>query len=249
MLTKLTPLKSGLRSRSKALLLDVDGVIIKNQRLLINVATNISKYCAKKLHLSPNEAVRVNNILYNEYGHSYRGLRKAYGIINSLDDFNHAVYDWDVMHQLSQLRDDLPHSLHSQRLRELATVCRIKGFPIYIFSNAPFEWCQMALDVSGLSTYVPTRNIISCDHEVARHLDEDGFKPVKRVYDKLYDYIGFEEHQDTTLVFVEDSFKNLVPVIGTSKWIPVYYNGEIPAHNELQVVTATDIGEVKNLLC
>jgi phosphoglycolate phosphatase-like HAD superfamily hydrolase len=132
-------LKSNLKAKSKALLLDVDGVIIKNRRLLSNVATNITHYSAKKLHLSPKDAIRVNKLLYSEYGHSFRGLKKACGVTCSLDNFNHEVYDTNIMSELLELRDDFQHSLHAQHLRELAVACKTKGIPIYIFSNAPFE--------------------------------------------------------------------------------------------------------------
>lgn len=242
-------LKSGLRSQSKALLLDVDGVIIKNNRLLNNVATNITRYCAKKLHLSPNDAVSVNKILYKEYGHSFRGLRKACGVISSLDDFNHKVYDTDLMFQLSELSADYQQSMHSHQLRELAVACKTKQIPIYVFSNAPFEWCHTALRITGMSDYIPTNNIISCDHEVTRFFGEDGFKPVKCVYDKVFDFIEYTECNTKTLAFVEDSFKNLVPIVNENNWIPIYYQQDIPVHNGLHVVTTKDIRQIKNILC
>lgn len=242
-------LKSNLKAKSKALLLDVDGVIIKNRRLLSNVSTNITHYSAKKLHLSLQDAIRVNKLLYSEYGHSYRGLKKACGVTSSLDDFNHKVYDTNIMSELLELRGDFQHSLHAQHLRELAVACKTKGIPIYIFSNAPFEWCQTALDVSGLSAYVPTNNVISCDHDISRYFKSDGFKPVKPVYDKLYDYIEHVECERKTLAFVEDSFKNLLPIIGEADWIPIYFDGDIPVHNSLHIVTAKDIRYIKNVLC
>lgn len=242
-------LKTGLQSNSKALLLDVDGVVVKNNKLLSKVTTNITRYYAKKLHLPHKDAIKVNKVLYSEYGHSYRGLKKACGVTSTLDDFNYTVYDNDIMLELEELKKDYHHAMHSQHLRELAVACKTKEIPIYIFSNAPFNWCYKALEISGLCNYVPVDHIISCDHEVPRHFHDDGFKPIKGVYDKLHDYIDFMECDNKTLAFVEDSFKNLVPIIGQHEWVPIYYGRDVPLYNTLQMVTTNDIRQVKNVMC
>jgi hypothetical protein len=237
------------RSRPKALLFDVDGVIIKNKQVLTNVSTNIERYFAKKLHLSPKDAVRVNRLIYTEYGHSFYGLKKACGVTSSLDDFNKYVYDEELMSQLSKLKDDFYQSLHSKHLREVAITCKIQKVPIYIFSNAPFEWCHTALEISGLNAFIPNDNIISCDHSILRFFNEDGFKPVGMVYHKLKNYIINTERDDKVLAFVEDSFKNLVPIINDNDWIPIYYNEKSSVHDGLHVVPVSNIHQIKNILC
>ena len=55
------------------LLLDVDGVLVRDRPLLDHVRYNVNAYVAKKLPNVKNPG-RVNQILYSQYGHTGRGL-------------------------------------------------------------------------------------------------------------------------------------------------------------------------------
>ena len=87
------------------LLLDVDGVIIRNKLLLEHVKYNAVQYVRTKLP-DAKDPTRVNQLLYKRYGHTGRGLKNAFGI--DTKDFNKLVYD-------DSLLTHLGHVLMSER--------------------------------------------------------------------------------------------------------------------------------------
>jgi len=84
----------------KSLLLDIDGVLLRDQFLLNHIQNNCVKYVQAKLPTSKNPR-GVNRILYMEHGHTARGLQNAFRI--DVSDFNEKVYDKKLIEHLSEI--------------------------------------------------------------------------------------------------------------------------------------------------
>jgi|LakMenE01Jun11ns_1017448.scaffolds.fasta_scaffold9956061_2 FMN phosphatase YigB (HAD superfamily) len=143
------------------LLLDVDGVIIKDKLLLEHVKYNAVQYVRTKLPDAKDPA-RVNQLLYNRYGHTARGLHNAFGI--DTKDFNTFVYDESLLTHLG-------HVLMSDEFKSDAEIIRKLShqWDTRLFSNAPLDWTLPIAERLGVS--------VSHDHLFV--------KPDPRVYSKF----------------------------------------------------------------
>ena len=236
-------------NRSKVLLLDVDGVILQHRRILHQVSRNIVNYCKRELYVSEKTAITINQLLYTEYGHSYRGLRKVYDLRRSLHHFNTTVYDEELVISVIETDKDINQHIHYMNLKDIVLRCNIKNVPVYLFTNAPLSWCKSVLSTSGLDTLIPESQIISCEHDAMLLHDDDGFKPVAAVYETIKTFITNEHHlEDPLYIFVEDSFKNLVPIIGDKSWCPVFFNSDVKGLPLSYIPTISNIKEGKFLI-
>jgi FMN phosphatase YigB (HAD superfamily) len=242
-----------LSTRPKVLMLDVDGVILRDSKVLQKVSHNIVHYFAKELHLPLKNALYVNQLLYSDYGHSYRGLRKLYNFDKSIHHFNRTVYTPEVINLLHNSSTDKVQHMHYNNFVNILSKCQQNDIPVYLFTNAPFLWCKAVLDVSGLDKYIGENNIISCDHDTMLLHKDDGFKPVGMVYETVKLFIKRQHHMDEPLcIFIEDSFKNLVPIINDKSWLPLHFNPEAPLITSTcslpNMVTIRDVKSVMTLL-
>lgn len=204
----------------KALLLDVDGVVFRNRAVLNKVSDKVVKYVSKELNIDATEARLVNKALYGTFGHTYIGMRSVYGTTKSIHHFSQHVYDDELIHDLTSSIADDTIVKDSKSVRCLAEECKRKDIDLYLFSNAPHVWCSHVLSVMHLSTYIPGENIITCDHEVFHK----GLKPMNVVYDTMLRYIFHKTHDDVSIMFVDDTFMNHVPILCDPHWRPVYVN-------------------------
>lgn len=236
-------------TRSKVLLLDVDGVILQQKKVLHHVSNNILHYYAKELKLPLNKALHLNKLLYTEYGHSYRGLCKVFNFDKSIHHFNTAVYTPDVIQSVEDTDKDTIQHIHYMQLRQMVMRCKHEGVPVYLFTNAPLIWCKAVLATSGLDKFIPDENIISCDHDTMILHKDDGFKPVDVVYNTVEHFVKSVHYLDDPLyIFVEDSFKNLTPIIGRSSWYPVYLEPKMKFITEEKVSVVRNAKECKMLI-
>lgn len=234
-------------TRPKVLLLDVDGVIIQQPKVIQHVSRNIVQYFSKELDLPMHNALQVNKLLYSEYGHSYRGLRKVFNFDKSIHHFNTSVYTPDVLQLVKESNQDMLQHVNYMQLKQMVLRCRCENVPVYLFTNAPFVWCKTVLSASGLDKFIPDEHIISCDHDVMLYHEDDGFKPAGVVYETVQHYINnVHRLEDSLFVFIEDSFKNLVPIVGESSWLPVYLNHTtlLNAPDSVAVIHSTKEGKM-----
>lgn len=178
----------------RTILLDVDGVIIRDRILLNHVRNNVVNYVRTKLPKEQNPA-QVNNLLYKAYGHTAIGLEKEYGIDTS--DFNSKVYTRKV---LGHLDDFLEFS--NEFTRDSKTIRRIlsMGYDVELFSNAPLVWTE------------PVRRAI------------DDFRVSNGEYSKpkMSSYLKFDPTVD--YIFVDDKMCNLLPCLFFKNWTPVHFS-------------------------
>lgn len=222
--------------RPKALLLDVDGVVYRNHKVLNKVATNIVQYVAKELHMTQSDAERTNQLLYRSFGHTYLGMRALFDFDKDIHHFTQNVYTNCL---LNEIENDSTTVADSVSVRCISEECRRKDIDLYLFSNAPSTWCNKVLNVMHLTQYVKKDNIISCDHDVF----QSGLKPDSRVYETMVRYLLHQKHDDDLLcTFVDDSFINLLPVNGDPRWQPVFFGA--PYGSFKNIMTIRDLSDL-----
>lgn len=118
----------------KTVLLDIDGVLIRDNILLNHVNNSVVRYVKTKIPKMHNSS-KVNSVLYKTYGHTAIGLEKEYGVDTT--DFNQKVYNIYVMDHLYNYLDT------SKKFKTDATTIRHIldiGYNVELFSNSPLEW-------------------------------------------------------------------------------------------------------------
>jgi phosphoglycolate phosphatase-like HAD superfamily hydrolase len=189
----------------KSLVLDIDGVLIRDRRLLAHVKHNCVRYVAKKLPDCKDPAY-TNKILYATAGHTARGLQNSFGIDTS--DFNKEVYDVPLRSRLCDVLSSTQFQGEAKQLRELTH----NGWKLTLFTNAPIEWAGDVANAISDEVYVvcPGSNVV-----------ESPLKPEGRAYR------DFAKHH--THVFVDDSLTNLMTSRWLPNWHPIHFNPGLDA--------------------
>jgi FMN phosphatase YigB (HAD superfamily) len=172
------------------ILLDIDGVIIRDPLLLEHVRYNVVEYVRGKLPQSKNPE-KANRLLYKVYGHTGLGLQKAFRI--DTRDFNKNVYNEGVLRHLYAILDTPQFKEDAKILKELS-----KDFKVTLFSNSPLEWS------------VPVRDSIS--HQISIAYDGN-MKPDLKAYMNFptdVKYIFVDDKTDNLMPTVQ--MQNWTPI-------------------------------------
>jgi FMN phosphatase YigB (HAD superfamily) len=211
---------------ARALLLDVDGVIVTNPRLTTAISRRATRFVARELSLKMMEADEVNKNLYRTFGHTLTGLKKVYESKRTLEEFDEEVYDPAILEELGRTMRDDPTS---DTLRTVVKRARSLSVPTFLFSNAPRAWCETAVRSAGVDDLLlPDENILCCDHPL---LDGPRLKPSRALYDATLDFVRATTRHgdDLDLLFVDDSLTNVAPLVKRRGWIPFHFSKTGPA--------------------
>lgn len=178
---------------SSTLLLDIDGVLIRDTVLLGHVKSNIIRYVHKKLpgHGNPQT---LNNLLYRSYGHTAVGLKKEYGI--DTRDFDERVYTPQVLDHLDDFLETSEFQNDAEIVRNILNI----GWNVELFSNAPLVWSE---PVKYAIDQVRVKN--------------------NGVYEKpkIESYLQFDP--SNRYVFVDDKICNLLPTLFLDNWKQIHF--------------------------
>lgn len=197
------------------LLLDVDGVIVRDPVLLGHVRHNIVRYVRQKI---PNcsAPAKLNDMLYTKYGHTSRGLTKEFGV--DTRDFNERVYD---KHVLSHLHDFIKTSDEFKRDVELIKDIS-HTWDVELFSNAPLSWTLPICFELGYGC-------IACGVYDKPNMES---------------YASFMNDKTSKIVFVDDKMCNLLPVLFLDNWTPIHFSEKSECSFIETVSTFTDLKNV-----
>lgn len=178
-----------------SLLLDIDGVIVRDKPVLDHVRNNVVRYVNKKLPGMKRHS-KLNNLMYRAYGHTAKGLQREFGIDTS--DFDDFVY---TPHVLNHLYDFLKTS---ETFKNDAGVIRgmiYRGWDVELFSNSPLCWSEIVQDAIGNGI----KN--ECAYS----------KPDIETYLRVND-------DKKKIVLVDDKMCNLMPALFFPNWTPVHFS-------------------------
>ena len=185
------------------LLLDVDGVLIRNDRILNSIVKRAELFVSK--YAPPNvDIVKFNRSLREIHSHTVFGLQNECKLTDiTIDEFNEFVYTPEILDSLwSYLKGD-DFSYTKENLNRIDS-------PTYLFSNAPLVWTSPVAEILNIDP----QNIL---------VPKSGLKPYRSVYDEVYIKVA-ETVENPYLVFLDDSVVNLVPLNGSTIWKPIYYS-------------------------
>lgn len=191
----------------KSLLLDIDGVVVRDKLLMAHVKQNCVEYVRAKLPKCKDPDL-TNKHLYLAHGHTARGLQMVFNVDTS--DFNKKVYDKSVLEHLADVISSSDFQEEAKQIHEITQ----NGWNVTLFTNSPIEWANpVALAISD-------ELYIKCAGPDA---SKTYLKPDSNFYN---DFSKVQTH-----LFVDDSLKNL----GTARWMPnwhsIYFNeGEKEHH-------------------
>jgi len=184
----------------KSLLLDIDGVLVRDRLLMEHVKDNCVKYVSAKLPQCKNPH-ETNRLMYLGHGHTARGLASAFQIDTS--DFNEKVYDKRLMEHLAEVIYGTEFQQEAKDIHELTEM----GWNVTLFTNSPIEWAVPIGHAISHNVYVDCTG-----HDVSK----SPMKPEASRYTKF--------PKNMKHIYVDDSLKNL----GTARWLPnwhsVYFN-------------------------
>ena len=183
---------------SRNLLLDIDGVILRDKPLLQHVKENCVKYIKYKMP-ECKDPENINDTLYLSYGHTARGLQVRYEV--DVSDFNTQVYDKKLMEHLGMILAE-PHM--QKEMREINSLSH-ENWNIFLFTNAPWRWAQRVSVAIGENVRVKCPG-------------DPSFSPLKPEMEAYT--VPFKNLN----LMVDDSLKNLGPARNLTNWKPVYFN-------------------------
>ena len=188
------------------LLLDCDGVVIRDRLLMAHVKHNATRYVRHKIPDCKDPA-EVNHLMSLVYGHTARGLEVGFEVDAS--DYNSHVYDKSLMTHLADVLEGPDFQKDAKIIHEIIN----DGWDVTLFSNAPVEWLwPTALSISDLIKcksvqYKPEFNAYSGFDDKNVTFVDDSLKNLGTIRDrKNWTPIHFnEENKDKHMLFPQVS--------------------------------------------
>jgi len=203
----------------KSLLLDVDGVLVRDKLLMNHLNENCVKYVQSKMPDSKN-AREINRLMYMTSGHTARGLHNNFGIDTS--DFNEKVYDKKLIEHLSEVLSTFEFQEEAKYIHEWNK----DYWKVTLFTNAPVVWAGTVARAISDEIYIRAgpENAMSgpLKPDAAAYAD----------FPKTY-----------TNIFVDDSLKNLAATRWMPNWHPVHFSQE-PADPRTWCPTVSSLWEL-----
>lgn len=176
-----------LLAKAKVVLVDFDGVIIKNKKINKVVVDRIEGYVQHKLGVSKDSAGALNEILYKKHGHTVKGMKKLRPNDTCLQEFNDYVYTGILDHI-----GDIDVSNEIKAWQDFENTLDTYHVPYMIFTNAPRAWTNIFIDPK-----IPNL------HDIIG-LNETTLKPGNYIYK-----IAQQVFDDKTIFFIDDKVDNL----------------------------------------
>lgn len=195
-------------SMATKLLLDFDGVILKNKRLMQYQCDWSARYLHKHTGMPVQVAKDFNRHYYPRYGHTVTMMRNMLRKNVTLEDYNSYLYG-DNIRWLRRFVDDNTYE-HGNSFNRVFEACEELNIEIIVFTNVHIRW---VLYFSGLMDLpIKRSNVVWPSHT-------DLLKPSKNSYDLLEAVFP----NDTKFVFFDDSFKNIENA-KRPRWTPILFD-------------------------
>lgn len=205
----------------RVLLLDFDGVVCTHPKSAFEVSQRASQYVKKIVNCKTEHDARLlNRHLYKTHGHTVLGLQRLGYNIKPVD-FNKYVYS-DIDYDKLFVDFKETNKGEIETIQKLNIFCKKMDIPMYIFSNAPQEWCNYILD------------LMLEDEIFFNHIEnQNDLKPSF----VLYENVSYR-FKNNKIIFVDDQFINFSWTLNNNQWINIHFTGE----------ETYNVGDKKNIL-
>lgn len=192
---------------STKLLLDFDGVVLKNRGLMRYQSDRSARYLHKHTGMPLPVARDFNKHYYPRYGHTVTMMRSMLKKNVTLDDYNSYLYGNNIR-WLDRFVDKATYE-HGNSFNRVLEFTRTNNIEVIVFTNVHVNWVKR---FSGLMD-LPIQ-----DHGVFWASDTRMLKPHPFSYQLLESVFP----NDTRFVFFDDSKSN-VSGAERPRWIPVLF--------------------------
>jgi len=201
---------------SRAVLFDIDGVIVRTSTISNTIERQAVKYVQMRTKVQVKQAAALNRTLYSTYGHTHTGLKNAYDIRETIQDYNAFVYNRETV--LSCFRELVARAAEHEDSIETIAALQARGVPVYLFTNAPDVWADAVVQALHLDIPMERRITSSCGF---------GVKTADlQIYDKVQNHVKNVDDV-SNILYVEDQFRNLAPILHKPNWVPVLFDPSI----------------------
>jgi len=209
---------------SSVLLLDFDGVVLRNKQLSLYQSRRSAKFLQKHTHLPLATCIKLNNEYYPKYGHTVLMVNHIFRKNTTLEEYNEYVFD---KHHLNRLNNLVCERSVDQikGFKDVFNTCAANDMDWAIFSNANINWVLHFSKLGGLEDVT--------DRKIIYPQTLDMLKPKKKAYDNIENIYS----QCCTIVFVDDSSINLEEPEKRDNWIPIHFKTNDDHNNILDVLS------------
>jgi hypothetical protein len=150
----------------KSLLLDVNGVVLRDPDLLHHMRENHIAYVASKVPSSKNPS-KTERLLRVGFKGTANGLREVYGVDTS--DFLEKVYD---KHLMSRLTETLYGTEFQRDAKCIYDIAKGHDWKVTLISNAPSVWVSPIAEAIGDVYSCPKDGVVLPEHHVQVYVDD-----------------------------------------------------------------------------
>lgn len=197
---------------SRMLLVDFDGVVLRNNRCVRYQCDQSAKFVQKVTGMSLRASEQMNRQWYPRHGHTVTMLNNMFDNVTTLEEYNSFVFDRQTM--AAEIHDaDFDVQTHEQfgNIMNLIDKCNKADISTAIFTNACLSWvsyCTMKVAprlLQKVQVIYPTRM--------------NQMKPNYLAYDNVE--LLFPNKEE--FWFVDDTKAHLLEPSKRDNWIPFYY--------------------------
>ena len=187
---------------SSSVLLDFDGVLIKNKHISHLIETKSIEYIQKKYNKSMKASKIINTYFYKTFGHTAIGVNPEH-YQNNILEYNEFVFD-NIDYQTIDNMITLSDKLTLRKLNRYGH----KRFGL--FTNAPIDWCQNICALAKVDLYD------FVDEEKCFTSNDGLIKPKQEIYQFVEDRLSSSPNEK--IHFIDDNIINFKCIIDNEKW-------------------------------
>jgi hypothetical protein len=194
------------------LLLDFDGVMLKNKHAEQYQLRRSAKFVQHVTHLDLKTCERMNKKYYPIHGHTVLMTNKLFGLDVTLADYNEFVFAPSNIARLTRvLDDDTMH--HMKAFNHVIDFCEQNNLEWNVFTNAHMNWVMFFSELLGVQR-ITTSKVIWPGNDV------HALKPNAMAYDNVEAVYANTD----CFIFVDDSKANLVVPEERNEWLPILFH-------------------------
>ena len=194
-------------------LVDFDGVVLKNARAGQYVKNRIGSYIERHTGIRDRRLIdSLNKELYTSHGHTLTGLRK-HGFQVTLKDFNKYLYgDRKAYEDLELLPDEVRDWKHF--LREMQE----NDMNVKLFSNSGIEWMTHFIGYNS--------DLLEFHEWVDSNLKhEQAYNQILKPERNIYDLVKYK-YPKSLYYFIDDKVSNFTYVHNDNRWMKLWMNND-----------------------
>tara|TARA_Y100000389_G_scaffold109924_1_gene107044 strand:+ start:23333 stop:23974 length:642 start_codon:yes stop_codon:yes gene_type:complete len=200
---------------SPCILLDFDGVVLKNKKVDSYITKKSIEHVAVSRNISLDHAKQLNTKLYPKLGHTSLINTDIHSLSRSIKEYNNYVFnelDYSKIDRMLTKND-------KSYVHKIFEIPNEQSIPLGIFTNAPLSWCESVL--------------MLCDIDINKEFsekylftsDNSFVKPLQISYDVVE-----KSMKNRHIFFIDDKKSNLEPIEDKNKWSGIHLDEKTSLH-------------------